>query len=77
MPATYDNWVYDKKTSTEKDRIELEKAKKQERKNAKHGYRWIKMNERNRLFVPCDKDGNPTKEGRKMMENFKKYMGIK
>lgn len=77
MPASYNNWVYEKGNVREKDIIELEKAKKRERRDGKNGYRWIKINERNKLFIPCDKDGNPTERGQRMISNFKIYMGIK
>ena len=32
-------------------------------KKIKEGWRWIKVNERLKILVPCDKHGNPTKEG--------------
>lgn len=77
MSAAYNNWVYENKTVKEKDLIALERAKRMEKRDAKHGYRWIRINERNKLFVPCDKNGNPTASGRRMIENFKNYMGLK
>ena len=77
MPVAYTNWVYDKGTVMEKDRIALERAKRQELRNERKGYRWIKINDKNKLFVPCDKQGNPTTQGLVMINNFKAYMGIK
>jgi hypothetical protein len=62
---------------SEKDRIALEKAKRIERKNEKKGYRWIKINERNSVFVPCDKKGNPTKDGLHKINMLKLTLGIK
>lgn len=77
MPTTYSNWVYDNKTTNEKDNWILEKAKRREAEDEKNGYRWIKINPRNRIFVPCDKNGKPTKDGQRKIEILKQYLGIK
>lgn len=77
MASTTVNWVHDKSVVSERDRITLEKAKRMEQKNAKKGYRWIKINERNSIFVPCDKKGNPTKEGLHKINMLKLTLGIK
>ena len=55
----------------------LEKARRKEAKDVKKGYRWYRVNERNRVFVPCYKNGTPTKEGLKAIERYKAYLGIK
>ena len=77
MASTTINWVHDNGVVSEKDRITLEKAKRIENKNLKKGYRWIEINERNKIFVPCDKKGNPTKEGERKIQLFKNALGIK
>ena len=77
MASTVINWVHDNGVVSEKDRITLEKAKRIERKQTKNGYRWIEINERNKIFVPCDKKGNPTKEGERKIQLFKNALGIK
>ena len=77
MASTVTNWVHDNGVVSEKDRITLEKAKRIENKNLKKGYRWIKINERNKIFVPCDKKGNPTKEGLHKINMLKLSLGIK
>jgi hypothetical protein len=77
MASTVTNWVHDNGVVSEKDRITLEKAKRIERKQTKNGYRWIEINERNKIFVPCDKKGNPTKEGERKIQLFKNALGIK
>ena len=77
MASTTINWVHDNGVVSEKDRITLEKAKRIERKQTKNGYRWIEINERNKIFVPCDKKGNPTKEGERKIQLFKNALGIK
>ena len=71
------NWAYEKGNVTDKDRSVLEHAKRLEQKKAKNGCRWIKLNERVRVFVQCDKDGNPTKEGKRQIDIIKEMQGIK
>lgn len=68
MAATINNWVFDNSTVTEKDVKALEKAKKQEQRNTKKGYRYIRVTPRISLHVPCDKNGNPTKEGQRRIK---------
>ena len=77
MASTTVNWVHDKSVVSERDRITLEKAKRIEQKQTKKGYRWIKINERNSIFVPCDKNGDPTEEGQRRIQLFKNAIGIK
>lgn len=77
MAASTLNWVFESGVVLEKDRATLEKAKRIENKNLKKGYRWIKINERNKIFVPCDKKGNPTKEGLHKINMLKLSLGIK
>ena len=77
MASTTTNWVHDNGVVSEKDRITLERAKRIEQKQKRKGYRWIKINERNSVFVPCDKKGNPTKEGLHKINMLKLTLGIK
>ena len=77
MAASTLNWVFESGVVLEKDRIALEKAKRIEQKQTKKGYKWIKINERNSIFVPCDKKGNPTKEGLHKINMLKLTLGIK
>ena len=77
MAAPTTNWVHEKGVVTERDRIALEKAKRLEQKDVKKGYRWYRINERNKIFIPCNKNGEPTKEGLAAIERFKAHIGIK
>lgn len=77
MASGSTNWVHDKGNVTEKDIQTLQRAKKMEKEDARNGYRWVKVNERLRIFVPCDKEGNPTREGRRRIALLKKSQGIK
>lgn len=71
------NWVHEKGYVTERDRIALERAKDIERKQESEGYRWITINERLQVFVPCGNDGKPTKEGERKISLLKSSQGIK
>ena len=54
----------------------LEKCLKQEQKRKKKGYRFIKIGKNTEIFVPCDKDGNPTEEGQRKIARMKKILLI-
>lgn len=75
--AILNNWVFEKGEAREKDIKALAKAKKYEERLKRQGYRWIKINERLKVFVPCDKDGNPTLEGQYKIHKLKENQGIK
>lgn len=77
MASGTTNWVHEKGVVTEKDRIALERAQRIEKKQEKMGYRWYKINERNKIFIPFGKDGKPTKGGYAAIERYKAYLGIK
>lgn len=77
MAATMENWVHERGNVTEKDRIALEKAKRLEAKQAKHGYQWYKINDRLKVFIPFGKNGKPTLEGMRKIEILKAQMGCK
>lgn len=49
----------------------LEKAHAHERKQYKSGYRYIKINDRTKIMVECDADGNPTERGQKVIDAIK------
>lgn len=77
MASGINNWVHEKGNVTDRDRMALEQAKKFECKREKEGYRWIKINNRIRIHVPCDANGNPTKEGERRIALLKESQGIK
>lgn len=49
-------------------------ARKRELKKMKEGWRYVKVTDTLRVFVPCDKLGNPTEEGLKRIERQKKML---
>ena len=77
MSAPIINWVHEKGVVTEKDIKALERAKRIEARLEKSGYKWVKINERLKIFVPCDKNGKPTLEGQRRIAILKTTMGIK
>lgn len=74
MAAPIISWVHEDGVVTEKDIKALEHAKKIEDRLEKHGYKWVKINERLKIFVPCDKNGNPTLEGQRRIALLKANM---
>lgn len=69
------NWIFENPTVTEKDIKALEKVKAKEKKNIKNGYRWIRISPVTKIHVPCDENGNPTKEGLRRINILKKAKG--
>lgn len=74
MAAPITSWVHEEGVVTEKDIKALERAKKIEDSLEKHGYKWVKINERIEIFVPCDNNGNPTLEGQRRIALLKANM---
>lgn len=74
MAAPIISWVHEEGVVTEKDIKALEHAKKIEDRLEKHGYKWVKINERIKIFVPCDNNGNTTLEGQRRIALLKANM---
>ena len=74
MAAPIISWVHEEGVVTEKDIKALERAKKIEDRLEKNGYKWVKINERLEIFVPCDNNGNPTLEGQRRIALLKANM---
>ena len=74
MAAPIISWVHEEGVVTEKDIKALERPKKIEDRLEKHGYKWVKINERLEIFVPCDNNGNPTLEGQRRIALLKANM---
>lgn len=69
------NWCSTiKPNRTDYDAKGLENAKKRERLMIKNGWRWKKINDRISVFVPCDKNGNPTEQGLKIIKKQKSLL---
>lgn len=62
------NWATLKSTVTDNDVKALARAKRMEKTLKKEGWKWIKINPRTMILVPCDKEGKPTKKGEEMIK---------
>ena len=69
------NWIFENPTVTKKDVEALGKVKAKEKKNVKKGDRWIRISPITKIHVPCDENGNPTKEGLRRINILKKAKG--
>ena len=57
-------WIEQNKTNDKSaEKRVLERAKRLEKKRLDDGWRYIKVSKSTEVFVPCDKDGNPTEDG--------------
>ena len=72
MASPNTNWVYDNGCVSESSRKALDRERKREMDKIRHGYRWIRLSERTKVLVPCDKDGKPTKEGLRIIGEMRK-----
>ena len=61
------NWAAWKPAVTENDKKTLAKANRIEKKLEKEGWRWVKIDKRTMIFVPCNKKGEPTEKGKEMI----------
>lgn len=70
------NWVNEKQTVSERELKALEKAKSQEKKKIKDGWKYYVITPRLKVLVP-HKNGKPTEVGKKIIDGIKKLVGIK
>jgi len=54
----------------------LKKGKEKEKRLIEQGWRWVKISSISKLLVPCDKNGNPTKQGLEKIKKYKEHLGI-
>lgn len=54
----------------------LTKAKAQEKKRLKQGWKWIRISNLSKVLVPCDKNGKPTKEGQRRIDVLRNKVNI-
>ena len=45
-----------------------------EMKEKTQGWRWVRINSQHKIYIPCDEDGNPTKEGVEKIQRFKEHL---
>ena len=70
------NWVYNKNVVNDSDLRILDKARKQEKEKSNQGYWWVSAYKNLKVFVPCDKDGEPTDKGKQIIEAHLKAFGV-
>ena len=63
---------FDDRVAHEKATHRLIKAKEREKALRKQGWQDVQLPNGTKVFVPCDKKGNPTKEGKKRIEELMK-----
>ena len=63
---------FDDRVAHEKATHMLAKAKEREKALRKQGWQDVQLPNGIKVFVPCDKKGNPTKEGKKRIEELMK-----
>jgi len=74
------NWIIERvnKTVSDVDKKNLELAHKFETNLIKQGYRWYKLNERVKILIEYDNEGNLTEKGKKQLKRAQKlYKGFK
>ena len=54
----------------------IAKHHKQQASLIKQGWRYVDIAKNLKMFVPCDKDGKPTKEGKEKIEQRLKLLGL-
>lgn len=59
---------YKESVEREKGRSALRNAKEIEKKKMAEGWRNVKVEDNLTVFVPCDKEGNPTSEGKRLIK---------
>ena len=54
----------------------LAKAKSVEQKKIRQGWRWVKISKLSKILVPCDKNGEPTTEGQRRIDELRNKVNI-
>ena len=62
-----ENWIKDRASISDAARKAQEKAHQIERKRKRKGWRWVKVDVRTKVLVPCNGDGTPTAEGQRII----------
>lgn len=69
-------WREEKAATRARDLRAAEKAHIYEANKFAKGWRYVRINKSTLLLVPCSKDGTPTEEGLKRIENYKQKQKI-
>lgn len=71
MAQTLQTLYSEKKSQSELDKKKLKKLQDVEQDKLLHGWRFFKLNNRTSVLIPCDRKGNPTKEGKEKLESYR------
>ena len=71
MATTLQTHYSEVKAQEEADNKKLRKMKSVEHDKMLFGWRYVKIDSRTTLLVPCDKNGEPTEEGKRKIEAYK------
>lgn len=66
--------IADEEIKEKKEKAVVAKARKLETERLKEGWKYHSISKNMKILVPCDKKGNPTKEGLKRIEERKKSL---
>lgn len=72
--STHTRWIADEEIKEKKEKAVVVKARKLETERLKEGWKYHSISKNMKILVPCDKKGNPTKEGLKRIEERKKSL---
>ena len=67
-------WIADEEFKAKKEKAVVVKARKLESERLKQGWQYKHVSKNMTILVPCDINGNPTKEGLKRIEERKKSL---
>ena len=70
------NWVFNNKEPKEVTNKALNRAMSVEKSKLRKGWRWKRVHRTLSMLIPCDKDGNPTKEGADMIAKYKEMLRL-
>lgn len=72
--STHTRWIAEEEIKDKKERNVVLNARNLESERLEKGWRYVKISNNMTILVPCDKKGNPTKEGLKRIEERKKSL---
>lgn len=70
------NWATELRVSTEEENKHLIRAKENERRLLRKGYRWYGITPTYKVLIPFGEDGQPTEEGFRKIEKHKEMLNI-
>lgn len=69
-------WVDERSIVTQAAVNGVRKGARIEKERIANGWRWVKVGKRTQILIPCDSEGNPTKDGLERIERMKKTLSV-